>query len=131
MHGLIFLRERGHILAMYWRYIIDANLTLCYSSSIVYAGLWLSGRSHGGRECSLCSILLQRLSVTCWSLWCLVLFPFLCICGFILCKSLLVSFALGLWPICNSTWPFSVACHCYAKLSFRYCWLCSFVVTGF
>ena len=130
-YGLIFLWECGHLLAMHWRYIIGATLILCYYFSVVLAGLRAVCKSHGHREHSLCFILLQRLSIGCRDLQCSALLLFLCAYGFILCKSLLVSFALGLRPVCNSTWPFSMAYHCCAKLRLCCCWLCSFFVVGF
>ena len=113
-HGLIFLWARGHLLAMHWRYIIGATLILCYSFSIVLAGLWAFCKSHGHREYSLCSILLQRLSIVCCGLRCSVLLPFLRAYGFILSKSLLVSLHLvcGLSILHFSP---SVACHCCAR----------------
>ena len=39
MHGLIYLRARGHLLSMYWRYITLTTLTLYHSPSAVHAGL--------------------------------------------------------------------------------------------
>ena len=127
-----YLRARGHLLAMYWWYI--TLVTLNALSFSLQCSCWTSGcsaRSYGGRECSPYSILLQCLSLRCCSLWCSVLLPFICNCGFLLCKSLLVSFSLGLRPICNAIFLFSVACHCCVKLRLRCCWLCSFVVIGF
>ena len=113
-HGLIFLWECGHLLAMHWRYIIGATIMLCYYFSIVLVGLWVVCKSHGHCECYLCSILLQCLRVACCGLRCSILLPFLHACGFILCKSLLVSLHL----VCGLSilhFAPSVACHCYAK----------------
>ena len=51
MHGLIFLRERGHLMSMYWRYIILTTLIPFHSPSIVRAGLRAALQGfHGGRE---------------------------------------------------------------------------------
>ena len=50
MHGLIFLRARGHLMSVYSRYITLTTLTPCYSPSAVHVGLRdaLQG-FHGGR----------------------------------------------------------------------------------
>ena len=39
MHGLNYLRARGHLLSVYWRYKTLATLIACHSSSEVHAGL--------------------------------------------------------------------------------------------
>ena len=113
-HGLIFPETRGHLLAMHWRYIIGTTLILCYSFSVVLTGLRAICKSHGLHEYSLWSILLQRLSIVCCGLRCSILLPFLRPCGFILCKSLLVSLHL----VCGLSilhYAPSVAYHCCAK----------------
>ena len=62
MHSLKYLRARGHLLSMYWRYKTNATLTLCYSSSAVHAGLQAALEDfHGGHEYSSCSSLLRVL----------------------------------------------------------------------
>ena len=109
LHGLYYW---GHVIFS-WPSIGDiynrCNPNPCHSPSAFCAGLWAVCKSHGRRECSLCSILLQRLSIACCGLRCLVLLPFLHACGFILCKKsvsfLCTWFAAGLNPNLPFSWP--------------------------